>query len=418
MTLIFRLKDNMYRYNDKKINGHYIYLDNSRNPILLPCLFARFTQVSGLRIEVKTKVEARLKQKVESFSEKEIGADMAYKITNHLGRFLEWVENYDEGDFVNLMTHTALPNEILNTYVNEYLIDECQSSEFVAHQAVNSLTAYYDWLFFFFKISRRKIGVKSAYRSVARNNNHSNLVVKYLLPNTRQLFYRSTESLLEEVVLRNGGELGCRTKENQGFLLSDYKANKETYSGLLTLFSQYEANNEQSEFEYVIPSIYTKYGRARVLYISRELLGKMKKYYETERPQTNSNHLLVSSSSNSSFGNCISESFGSDTFRKAREKIISKVEQGLSSYSTLQEITISNKYHHLRHSFGTDIFYNLCEGNNKDYETITTTSSVFLETARRLGHKVDSKHAGAVTKGYIHSCGMRERLLREVAKYG
>ncbi|MDO6444188.1 site-specific integrase [Colwellia sp. 1_MG-2023] len=407
----------MRRFNDSDFNKHYVYLDETNTPLLLPCLFARYTQLSGVRIDFEVRLNSDTKLKEEVFFENEIGADAGYKITNHLGRFLEWVSEYEDSSLVTLPTHTALPNEVINEYINEYLIGECESSEFVANQAVNSLTAYYDWLFYFFKVRKKKVGIKSSFRETARNNNKGDLAVKYLLPQTRQLFYRNAESLLEEIVLRNGGELGCRTKENQGFLLNAYKANQKYHSGLLTLFELYETNSEQLEFKYTLPSIYTKYGRERVLYIPRELLSKMKEYYEIERPKSDSNHLLVSSAPNS-FGQCISKAYGSDTFRKIRDKLKRKIQVEPEFYVNVQEITSGSKYHHLRHSFGTDFFYESCEGANKKYETITTTSSVYIETARRLGHKVDSRHAGEVTKRYIHSCGLRERLLREVVNNG
>lgn len=407
----------MQRYNDQKINKHYVYLDAHHNPLVLPCLFARYTQVLGHRIDSITEVTPNTKQKSERFAEHEIGDDTSYKICNHLGRFLEWVDKYKDSNLVALSKHTALPNEVINEYINEYLIGECESSEFVAKQAVNSLDAYYLWLFYFFGNRRKHIGIKSAYRESARNNSRRELAIKYLLPETRQLLYRSTDTLLEEIVLRNGGELGCRTKENQGFLLNDYKANKKTHEGLLSLFCQLKTNPTQSEFKFVLSSLFTKYGRARTLYISRDLLEKMKLYYDTERPHSDSNHLLVSSS-NSSFGRCISRAFGSDTFRKTREKLIQKIHSKSPLYSRIQEISSENTYHNLRHSFGTDIFYELCLGQNKNYESITTTSAIYLETALRLGHKVDAKFANTVTKHYISSCGFRERLLKEVLRGG
>ena len=407
----------MYRYNDKKINGHYIYLDDSRNPILLPCLFARFTQRSQLRIDEHNTVDYETKLKVEEFNLKEIGQSASYKICNHLGRFLEWIEGYNENSLVSLSKHTALPDEVINEYVNEFLIDECSKSEAVANQAVNSLTAYYDWLFFFFKTRKKRIGIKSAFRAAARNNNKSELAIKYLLPQTRELLYRESSSLLEEIVLRNGGELGCRTRENQGFLLHDYRANKKNYSGLLTLFKQFHSTPNKPYFEYHLSSLYTKYGRARTLYIPRYLLEKMMLYYNTERPSSSSNHLLVSSSFNDSRGQCIARSFGSDTFLKAKKKLLHKCEIAPWRYSHIQKVLEANTYHHLRHSFGTDLFYELCEGQNKNYESITTASAVYLETARRLGHKVDSISANSVTKTYIHSCGYREKLLRETVNY-
>ena len=237
--------------------------------------------------------------------------------------------------------------------------------------------------------------------------------MKYLLPASRELIYRNADSLLEEVVLRNGGELGCRAKENQGFLLNDQKIGNKKEKGLLTLFKQLDMQPDQTEFKYYLSSLYTKYGRARILYIPRHLLEKMKRYYTEVRPESDSNQLLLSSSNNS-YGQPISKKFASEIFLKIKLKVMDKMEYMPTLYARIQDISLST-YHHLRHSFGTDIFYELCKGQNKYYESITTTSAVYLETARRLGHKVDGRNSPEVTKRYIHSCGHRENLLKEVA---
>lgn len=406
----------MYRYNDKKLNRHYVYLDDDHNPLILPCLFARYTQVLNFRVDSSSYQDETSNKIIYKFIEKEIGPDTSYKICNHLGRFLEWVNEYNTIEQVNIYTHTALPDLVINEYINEFLINECSKSETVVNQAVNSISSYYNWLVLFFGNKRKYIGVKTKFRAAARNNNKRSLAVNYLLPQTREIIYRNTNTLLQEVVLRNGAELGCRTMENRGFLLNDFKANQMQYSGILSLFEQLESNDSQKEFKYHLPSLYTKYGRSRMLYIPRDLLQKMKRYYDLERPQSNSNHLLLANSGKTK-GQCIDRSFGSNTFLLARRKVIEKINLGIDLYSGIQNITESNVYHHLRHSFGTDIFYNLCEGQNKSYESITTTSGVYIETARRLGHKVDGMHANETTKRYIHSCGYREHMLKDVT-YG
>jgi integrase len=402
----------MYRYNDKSINKHYIYLDDNYYPLLLPCLFARYTQVLNYRVESKSQQDLNLRSIIHTLEEKEIGPDLSYKICNHLGRFLEWLNVYDGIEQVNCFSHTALPDLVINEYINEYLIDECSKSEFVVNQAINSLNAYYDWLAFFLGNNRKYIGIKTEYREAARNNNKGSLSVNYLLPQTRQYLYLNANSLLQEIVLRNGGELGCRTRENRGLLLRDFKAHQRTHSGLLTLFEQLESSPGQDDFKYHLSSLYAKYGRSRMLYIPRNLLEKMKEYYELERPSSNSNHLLLAGSGETK-GQCIDKSFGSNTFLEVRRKVIAKVNEGHPLYTHMQELKEGNVYHHLRHSFGTDIFYNLCEGQNKNCETITTTSGVYLETARRLGHQVEGPHSGETTKRYIHSCGYRERMLKD-----
>lgn len=403
----------MFRENDRHVNKHWIYLDGNEDPIILPCVFAFYTQCTNHKIDFYCEKGKADKEYVEGLREVEVGDDAATKINGHLGRFLEWVDDYKTDSNVSLDFHTALPPELINEYINEYLIDECSASQAVANDAVNSLKAYFNWLSRYFKNNAKSFGIKSAYRPIARNNSQGKLSVKYMLPEARELFYSSTTTLLEEIVLRNGGDVGCRAKENQGFLLDDFKSGKEKHSGLLTLFKELERNPEQEEFKYYLSSLYTKYGRSRVLYIPNVLLKKMKDYYYDERPKSGSNHLLVSNSDNSR-GKCISKAYACDVFLKIKRKLMKKVKDNPSLYATTQEIEEAFSYHILRHSFGTDIFYNMCEGQNKHFESITTTSAVYLETARRLGHKVDGRGANEVTKQYIHACGYREALLKDV----
>jgi len=405
----------MFRECDNTVNNCHIYLDDNNEAVILPCVFSRYTEVVGLKVirkKVKNESSGRYDELIE---EKEIGRDTGYKICNHLGRFLEWVNDYSSIKRVSLDTHTAFPSDLLNEYINEYLIDECQKSEQVAFDAVTSLTSYYNFLAFYFNNRNKNIFIKSTYRPIARKNSKTSLHVNYLLPATRELFYRKAKSLLQEILLRNGGDLGCRAKENQGFLLNDFYINKKKHPGLLTLFKELETKPTQYEFEYHLSSLYTKYGRSRTLYIPRQLIEKMYLYYKTERPQSDSNHLLISNSNNSSKGKCVSKGLASDVFLEIKNELIHESESDKALYKNLQSLEVGWSYHVLRHSFGTDIFYNMCTGQNKHFESITTTSSIYIETARRMGHKVDSRGAGDVTKRYIHTCGYRETLLQKVS---
>ncbi|HHX8367171.1 TPA: site-specific integrase [Vibrio alginolyticus] len=403
----------MQRIHDKSHNGHWIYLYDNDVPILLPCLYCRYTYVTGLsvvhekkRIEGKGDFEFLLK-------EDEIGGDAQYVRGHQLGLFLEWIEDYNHPS-VTLAWHTALPAEFINEYINEYLIVEMQKSEVVVNKAITSLCSYYHWLTYFFDTNFKKIFIFSEYRALARGNNKSNLIVKYLLPATRELLYRHTDSLLEEIVLRNGGELGCRTSENRGFYLADFKADGKIRLGLQSLFKQLKESPEKEEFEYHLSSLDAKYGSARTLYIPRTHLELMERYCNTERPESASNHLLVSNSSNYTKGEEVSRRYGSATFSKTLKKLLKLMSENPEAYSGYQTLDEGNVYHHLRHSFGTDIFHDLCVTAKKNYESITTESRVYIETARCLGHKVDGKHANQTTKIYIHACGEREALLMEV----
>ncbi|WP_394240453.1 site-specific integrase [Vibrio astriarenae] len=403
----------MQRICDKLQSGHWIYLYDDDVPVLLPCLYSRYTHITGFSVVYKKKRVETTGSFEFLFEEVEIGDSVQYERGQQLGLFLEWVEEYDHRS-VTLAWHSAIPAELINEYINEYLIVKLQKSEVVVNKALNSLRSYFNWLAFFFDANYKKLFIFSEYKALARANNKSNVIVKYLLPATRELLYRHTDSLLEEVVLRNGGELGCRTSENAGFYLDNFEADGKIRDGLKSLFNKLRESPEE-EYKYHLPSFDAKYGSARTLYISRNHLLLMERYYTTERPESDSNHLLVSNSRNHTKGEAISKRYGSATFSKILKKLLKVMSENKLAYSGYQTLDRANVYHHLRHSFGTDIFHEQCVKAKKNYESITTESRVFIETARRLGHKVDGKNAGQTTKIYIHACGQREALLRDVA---
>jgi integrase len=402
------------RKYDKVFNRHWIYLDDDSIPLLIPCLYSRYTSERGVSVELKAKKDRISDQTEHYFEEVEIGNDGQYVRGNQLGLFLDWVdEQAKSGSSISLTNHTALPQDIINGYINTYLIEKKSKSEMTVSKAVYSLQSYYNWLHHFFDNRYKNIGIFASYRALARSNNKQDLLVKYLLPATRELLYRQADTLLEEIVLRNGGDLGCRTKENQGFLLDDFATGKKKQKGILSLFKELERKLEKEEYGYHLSSLYTKYGRSRTLYIPRELLRKMKRYYDLERPHTDSNHLFVSNSNNKSKGQCISVGFGSNVFHQILNKVIQDMQGNPEMYLCHQTFEEGHVYHHLRHSFGTDVFYEECRRNGKEIDSITTESAVYIETARRLGHKVDSRFSAQTAKTYIHACGQRERLLKE-----
>lgn len=407
----------MQRVRDKTHNKHWIYLDDNDVPLLLPCLYSRYTTLNGLSVVHEKVKNAETEQYDFQFKEVEIGEDAQNVRGEKLGVFLEWLEDYAKESDQPLLTldnHIALPDEYMNTFINDHLVHKMEVSEVVVNRAVMSLESYYNWLSYFFDMSYKKIFIYSENRQLVRLNSKSKLIIKYLLPATRELLYANTNTLLEEIVLRNGGELGCRTKENQGFYLEDFKADGFIQKGLLNLFKDIMANPDKEEFEYHLASFHAKYGSKRKFYIQRSHLSLMKRYYDQERPKTESNQLLVSNSTNDTFGKPVGKQYGTQLFSRVLEKVRKLIQENPEAYSGYQELDKALSYHHLRHSFGTDIFYEGCQQAKKSYESITTESAVYIETARRLGHKVDSKYSNQTTKMYIHACGQREQLLREV----
>lgn len=406
----------MQRINDKTHNQHWIYLDDNDVPLLLPCLYHRYTTSTGLSVVHEKVKNPETEQYDFKFKEVEIAEDAQNVRGEKLGVFLEWLEDYANSSDHHLLTlsnHTALPAEYMNTFINDHLIHKVEASEIVVKRAVVSLESYYNWLSYFFDMPYKKIFIYSENRELVRLNSKSKHIVKYLLPATRELLYANTDTLLKEIVLRNGGELGCRTKENQGFYLEDFKADGSIQKGLLSHFKDMMANADKEEFEYHLASFHAKYGSKRKLYIERSHLSLMKRYYDQERPKTGSNQLLVSNSTNHTFGKPVGKQYGTQIFSMVLEKVRKLMQENPEAYSGEQELDKALSYHHLRHSFGTDIFYEGCQKAKKSYESITTESAVYIETARRLGHKVGSEYSNQTTKVYIHACGQREQLLRE-----
>lgn len=123
----------------------------------MPCIFARYTEIAGYKIESKNKKDNSNKKIFQYFEEIEIGNSTSSKICNHVGRFLEWCDKNSLQSEVKLEHHSAFPSEIINDYINEYGIEQCYWSESTADEAVNALQSYYDFLSFFLIIKLRQL---------------------------------------------------------------------------------------------------------------------------------------------------------------------------------------------------------------------------------------------------------------------
>ncbi|WP_257575232.1 hypothetical protein [Vibrio parahaemolyticus] len=74
--------------------------------------------------------------------------------------------------------------------------------------------------------------------------------------------------------------------KTKDFTLKDFRADGSTQKGLLSLFKDMADNPDKEEFEYHLASFHAKYGSKRKLYIKRNHLALMKRYYNLERPKT------------------------------------------------------------------------------------------------------------------------------------
>jgi len=198
--------------------------------------------------------------------------------------------------------------------------------------------------------------------------------------------------------------------ENLGFLLKDFKIGKNKYKGLESLFRELDENEDKLEFIYFLQGIYSKGsngkgGKSRKIFLSRSILEAMRDYWIEERPVSHSNHLFLNDANNNK--GSISKSRASIIFNKIRKRI--REAQG-ALYLHEQEVESDHTYHCLRHSFGTDLFYDLAEENRILVDDVTTTSQVYLTVAATLGHSVTGRFAPETTKKYIRSCNYKKLL--------
>ncbi len=342
-------------------------------------------------------------------------------ITNccyELRKFLLWLSDFSESKrHISVENHHNLPEEILNYYINDVLIEERQTSEKMVDLAVSSLSHYYNYLAYHGFTSFKKIEVKGDNRGKARDNTRKRNVVLYLSAKLRAELYANSNNLREECLLRAGGECGLRSKENVGFLIDDFKVGTTVYQGMKSLFKMLDQENlsDKQDFKYWLRGKYSKSrknglgGKSRWIYIPRDTLERFKLYFETERPDCEHKSLFATTSSNSKFGP-IREYQATRDFKAVRTIVIGKQKLGLfPRYMDLLEK--AHTYHVLRHSFGTDKFYEVAEENGLQIENVTHMDKPYLVVAELLGHETDGIAAPQTTRQYIRS--VKEKIRQE-----
>jgi len=398
---------------DSKKYSFPLFVENDLSLVLLPCIFSNvLMERETIFIVVANEDDDGAVR--SQLVEKDVSDDSTIKvILNRLKTFLEWVEGYSqESKYVSLSTHHNLPSSIINDYINDVLIQERGRGEKSIYQHLMALNAYYNYLAYSGFTTIKNLYIRPDNKEQARTNNKSRNAVKYLTPELRSILYRNTSSVRDELLLKTGGEIGCRSKENLGFLVNNFNYQGKNYPGMLLLFEIMEANPNQVEFEYFLQGKFTKShrysgGKSRMLYIHRNLLSRFKDYYDKERPKTEENTFFVNDSS-SNPNTAIAKSRASRVFTTTRDIVLEKQAKGLLPREG-QQLELDHTHHILRHSFGTDKFYEYSEQNNMRVDDVTPTSQPYLTVAALLGHSANDNSAPKTTSSYIRSCHIKLR---------
>ncbi len=389
-----------------------IFMAEDLSLLLLPTFFSKAVCLHGV---VWKRVTSDGKDKFASTTyQKEEISDVTIKILhNKLEHFFNWLVQYSQtNSHVSIDRHHNIPEELLNHYINTVIIEEQAAGEHTVEQYLMALRNYYDYLAMTGFTNAKDIRVKPRLKSVVKKNTKRRTSVKYLTPELRSIFYRNTESLRDELLLRGGGELGLRSKENQGLLLEDFMVGNKKHPGFKSLFLEMAQHPEQMEFKYYLQGQYTKAsrntggGQSRTLHIHRSLLERYKEYCDKERPESAENALLLNASY-SDYGTPISKNAASRAFTRTKKKVFELQRNGALP-GHVQMLEDDHTGHILRHSFGTDKFYDACKENLVKIDSVTPTSAVYLLVAKLMGHNAKDGSAPETTKTYIRSCHIKE----------
>jgi integrase len=333
---------------------------------------------------------------------------------NEIARFLSFLDSGLKEHNISIHLHENASSDLINHYINNVCIIEQERSYNAVQKTKAAIEAYYNYLAKNGLCESKDIYIYPSLVSTARENTNKRNAIKYIPKLTRTIMSRYCKSHLERLILRTGAELGLRSKENLGLLLDDFTYQNKRCLGLRSLIAKANEQASKDVFEYHLSAKWTKHredtgGTSRTLYIHRRLLNDIDEYitaYKDKkdgRPESSLSTLFLQDEGPQK-GQRIPMNKGTSVFRAVREKV-------LSVYGNTIALSSDNTYHHLRHSFGTDLFYDLCD---KNYQGLSHESSVMIDVATRLGHKFSSnkKHGGlqSVTRGYIRSCMEKEHL--------
>lgn len=209
-----------------------------------------------------------------------------------------------------------------------------------------------------------------------------------------------------------GFECGLRTKENQGLLLNNFTINGNTYKGLLSLFKDMDSDEDKMEFTFRLQGLFSKGfngkgGKSRDIFIHRSLLQAIRDYWVEERPISKSDHLFLNQQKGNTQSEVISHDRATVAFSTIRDRIL--YDQSMSKLNQdWQVLDKDHSYHILRHSYGTDKFYELSEDAGLLVDDVSPTSQVYLAVAALLGHTLTGRYAAKATQTYIRSCHVKD----------
>jgi integrase len=395
-----------FKHKSRTIEKLDVFVHDDDSLILIPSLYSLFllyhlSHYKQIDIELENGTNQTKLVKCD------ISEATAEQYISHLDRFLRYLHKSDqEKPNQNwLMLNHNLLEDIINHYINDIFIEQEKGSRTAATMCVSALTSYYNYLTKVGLTRYKSLSIWAGNKDTAQKNTKRREAIKYIPQSTRNALLRQCTNLRDKLILRCGAEVGTRTKEVPGFYLKDFEYGQKTRKGLLTLFNEMEDNPDKTVFEYYLPGKNSKGkpgkgGESRTLYIEVELLQEMQDYYLEERPESEYNTFFLKVDK-STYAEPIPDTQASSIFKQMKNKLLLMQEQ---DNSLTYKIHIDHVYHIMRHSFGTDKFYQIAKDVGCAIDSITASSTVMIQIAELMGHSLEGKDKGfKVTRGYIRS---------------
>lgn len=406
-----------FKHESRTIEQLDVFVHDDDSLFIIPSLYSLFL---SYHLNHYKQIDKKLKngKNQTQLVQLDISEVTADQYISHLDRFLRYLHQSDqENPNQNwLMLNHNLPSDIINHYINDIFIEREKGSAIAAAQCVAALTSYYNYLTKIGLTRYKSLSILPGNKAIAQKNTKRREAIKYIPQSTRNALIRQCTNLRDKLLLRCGAELGTRAKEVTGLYLNDFEYGQETRKGLLTLFNEMEADPNKTVFEYYLPGNNSKGkpgkgGMSRKLYIEVDLLQKLQEYYQQERPNSDYNTFFLKVD-NLTYGEPISNRQASNTFKAAKNKLLKMQEQ---NNSFTYKIHKDHVFHIMRHSFGTDKFYQYAKDTGNEIDAITANSAVMIQVAELMGHSLSGKDKGLkVTRSYIRST--REKMIMEGLK--
>lgn len=331
---------------------------------LLPLLYSVYTALFGTVYELFSDTHQSEHDSHTHFTEHYVTDNTIRTYINCLARFFNYLKETSGGTSYNVSDFVV--SHYLNNELPNKNISRCSA---MTHRA--AITSYCNFLTYFGLSPYIKIRLYRKTIQLIESNDNTPFHINYISSYKRTQLLMACKTLAEKLIIRLGYEVGLRTSEVSGLCL-------QGKDELISLFQKLNSSTyaNQDYFSYWLKGRYTKRGRSRWIYFSRELLADMERYYKSERklllqsPDVDPDTLFLRTDRRFC-GTAVGKEYASRIFRRRA------MAAGLSP-----ELS----FHDLRHTFATELYHQELTGHS-GRET-RSESAALLVVAQRLGHKL------------------------------